>query len=204
MPLHPNWVFSAETSWTMKERVHFVHDDDFEIQDEEGNVVIEAKGASMWRGSSMKDSYKDGVTFTDARTGEELFKIVKKMWEWTPSYRVVVKGQTVAVMSKKLWSFSDGLKVYGGEDKSAPILFTVKQPWVCGPFKVGYSSRRREYFEGEDTDSDPVANTKEKRCNAGEICGGDEYEVEIDEGVDALMVFAVTVALDQMLEDEQK
>merc|ERR1712023_85247 len=172
--------------------------DDFSIMDDEGNEVIQAKAENFWRGSAMKDDLKDKVSFKDPRTGEEVFAIQKRLFEYTPTYKVLMNGKTVAVLSKKLWSFSDGLKVYAGEDKSAPLLYTVKQPWMCGPFKVGYSSRRREFFVGDDTDSDPIANTYEVRCNQGSICGADEYEVEIDAGHNVLIVFAVVVALDQM------
>lgn len=204
MPTHPNWVFSDDTTWTMKEKLGWSEDNDFEIMDEEGNVVIMAKAANFWKSGDLLADMKDAVTFIDTNTNEELFKIEKKFWSLTPTYQVIMKGKTVAVLSKTMFSLSDRLNVYAGEDKSAPVIFTVKKPWVCGPYTVGYSNRRRDYYEGEDDDADPVASTKEERCNASGICGMDEYQIDIDAGVDALMIFAVQVAIDQMTEDAEK
>lgn len=200
MAVNSSWVFPTPTTWILKEKLSWTGDD-FQIMDEDENVVIEAKAADVFRGSSMKEDWKDKVTFCDARTGEELFFIQKKSWQWTPTYTVQRNGQTVAVLSKKAFSFSDALKVYGGEDKSAPVIFTVKQPFQCNPFKVGYSGRRRVFYEGDDEDVE-VAQSKEERCNSLEACGMDEYHIEVEENVDVLMILAIQVALDEMEEDK--
>jgi uncharacterized protein YxjI len=195
------WTFSEPTSWTLKEKLS-MGDDDFEILDEDGNTVIEAKGSEWCRSGSWKDDCKDKVTFYDSNTQEELFSMQKKMWQWTPTYKVQMKGNTVAVMTKKMFSMSDSLKVYGGEDKKAPLLFIVKQPFVCNPFKCGFSGRRRIFYAGDT--GDELAESKEKRCNPLELFGQDEYDVEVEPGVDCLMVFAVLIALDAMEEDQQQ
>jgi len=104
-------------------------------------------------------------------------------------------------MSKEAFSFSDSLKVKDGNDN---VIMTVKQPFKCKPWKVGYSGRSRIFYQGEDDDDDSqVAESKEKRCNLLEFFGQDEYEVDVEPNVDCLLVFAILVALDEMEEDKQ-
>lgn len=214
MSLHPAWTFPEATSWKLREKLSF-SGDDFQIMDEEGNVVIEAKAASIFNAfgggkksfaAAMTDDMKDKVTFHDTNTQEELFSI-KKKWDFHPSYKIEVKGKTVAVLKQNRFSFAGEIKVWSKEEDDSPVLFTVRAPWQCEPWrlKCGYSSRKKEFFQGDSDDADDmVADSKEVWCNMLEFCGQDEYEVDVDAGVDVLMIFAILVACDEMAEDAQK
>lgn len=218
VPANPEWTFPEETKWLVHEKFMSFTGDDFSISDEDGNDVIEAKAAHWTDGkSSLKEQAKDKITFVGSESQQELFSIQKKMWEYTPSYKVEMGGKTVAVIRKfatsVIYSSGSGMsrtevksdlckpaeryKVYQSDDKNAPVLFLVEQaPKSC----IGYSGRKLIFYDGDS--DEVVAETAEQKWNL-DLCGQDQYDVDIQPNVNCLMVFACLIAHDQMEEDSR-
>mmetsp|Transcript_12218 Transcript_12218/g.28477 ORF Transcript_12218/g.28477 Transcript_12218/m.28477 type:complete len:194 (-) Transcript_12218:206-787(-) len=186
------WVFPTETSWVIHEKRMSFTGDDFHIEDEQGNIVARADGSVM----SMRDRKK----FVDARTGEEIFTTRMMMMSMTPTAIIEREGQVLATIRSDHCGCPPTYRCYQGmadfswgNETDAPVLYECEAAHCC-------RGRTRNFLNGN---GDQVATSHEERCN-DMCCGTDEYVVECDPGVHCAFIWAITIAIDDIIEAQQR
>jgi uncharacterized protein YxjI len=161
--------------------------DDFSIQDEHGETVLE----------SNADLFGFGYSFT-ARcptSGEDLFTLKKGIIdETTYTIEPGSGGDTLFTISKDIFSFTDRIHVYKGEDVSLfgsedPII-TVDADWLSG--------WNRTFYEGNG--SKVIAEGSQDPCPG--LCQKQSYSIEVFKGASTLLVIATMLVVDEIKEDQ--
>jgi len=163
----------------------------FTIENEDGEVIIESDSKLFTLHSRIVGSFVETGDLP-VETGDEAFTLSRILLSMRTAWCIEAGGQTIATLQKSMLSLHNTVCVYSGDDTSGDPLYTVKNE-MC-------STRNLTFC---DNDDNPVATSHEQHCNLS-FCGGDKYDVEVDDGADALIVFATIIAYDEMNEDDKK
>mmetsp|Transcript_871 Transcript_871/g.2514 ORF Transcript_871/g.2514 Transcript_871/m.2514 type:complete len:191 (+) Transcript_871:81-653(+) len=184
------FVFGSPTTWSIHEKKLSFTGDDFRIEDDAGNTVARAKGKVF--------SIRDRTTFTDERTGAEIFTTYFKQFSMSDTVYIERAGQVLATIRGDVCGCPPTFRCYRGEadfswgnESDAPVLYEAEAK-CC-------RNRSRTFF---DASGEECASTHERRCN-DLFCGTDEYDVECEPGVDCAMIWAMTIAIDNIIEAKQ-
>jgi uncharacterized protein YxjI len=170
--------------YTMLETGLTLSGDDFTIQDEHDETVLESNAALF--------SFGDSFTISDAHTHEDLFTLKKTIFaihtEWT--LQPGSGGEVLYTIQKNIITMHDTICVYEGENTDAEPVMTVD-----ADFFTGWT---RTFYEGSS--SEVIAVGEEDQCNFNP-CTGNKYCLDIHEGTSPIFVIAVMLVVDELKED---
>jgi len=155
----------------------------FTITNEDGETIIESNSELFTLHDKMVGEFKE--------TGDEAFTLSRILLSLRTAWCIQQGGKTIATLQKNIISLKNTVCVYSGHDTSAEPLYTVSNDMV-------QKRNLTFYDEGENT----VASSHERFCNIS-CFGGDKYDVEVDDGADALIVFATILAIDEINEIDE-
>jgi uncharacterized protein YxjI len=153
----------------------------FFIADEDGNQVIESDSALFTFHDTMVAKFSNGG---------EAFTLKRKLLSLRTAYCIMQGGNTIATLQRNLFSLKNTVCVYKGEDTGADPMYTVSNDFC-----------RKRNLTFLDADGEECATSHEECCNVS-LCGGDKYDVDVEDNADALIVFATILAIDEINEDQ--
>jgi len=155
----------------------------FTIANEDGETIIES--------DSELFTLHDTIVGKFEETGDEAFTLSRIAFSLRTAWCIQQGGKTIATLQRNLLSLKSTVCVYSGDDTSAEPLYTVSND-MC-------QKRNLTFY---DSNENTVATSHEQCCNIS-CFGGDKYDVEVDDGADALIVFATILAIDEINEDQE-
>lgn len=154
----------------------------FTIAHEDGEKIIQSDSALF--------TIHDKMVGTFVETGDEAFTLSRILLSMRTAWCIQQGGKTIATLQRSLFSMHNTVCVYSGDNTSGEPLYTVSND-TC-------QKRNLTFY---DNNEHPVATSHEECCNIS-CFGGDKYDIEVDDGADALIVFATVLAIDEINEDQ--
>lgn len=181
-------VYDEEMHFVVENPVSRCCSNPFSIKDEHGEVVVEAAEHVLSFHDTVDAEYADG---------SPAFQLYRKLVAMSEMWFIQIGDKIVATLRRDQVScVHDTLRVYEGEasfdwgnNTESPMLYTVQRELcTCVP--------TRTIHEG-DEDGPEVAETTERICDWGNFFMCKQvYDIAVQPGADALIIFAVCVAQD--------
>jgi len=184
-PLHPPWAVKELTAFELEEKGLSMSGEDFEVKSPTGEVLLRIGGGNRLPIPGMP--VWDKLTMTTA-DGAQIGSLDRQAFAMTATYDLNrADGSKFGRISKSMFAFTSSFELWQEGDGQAPLL------------KAEGSFSDKSYVMKCHEGSVVATVTRLKGFSGGNV---DNYNVIVAPGVDASLVLAMAVVIDEIHDEE--